>query len=50
MFGSQKIWKKIQRKKKYKEKKRKKRLKVNKLFFCYFKLILFILIHQYKDK
>ena len=44
--------KKIQRKSRRKEKvkeNKKNRLKVYKLFFFYFKLILFILTHQYKD-
>ena len=39
---------KVERKKK--SSKIKNKLKVDKLFFfCYFKLILFILTHQYKD-
>ena len=59
MFGSQKIWEKMQGKENIKKKKKvegkkkwkkiKTKFKVDKLFFCYFKLILFILIHHYKD-
>ena len=31
------------------KKNKKNKLKIDKLLFCYFKLILFILIHQYID-
>ena len=42
-----KIKKKSWKNEKVKKNNKKNRLKVDKLFFCYFTLILFILTHEY---